>query len=68
MQSIDNLVQRLLAPLQGYKTKIGAVMLAVLAVNQATPFLGPTAAGVIQYVAYALVGYGLRDAIDRQSA
>jgi hypothetical protein len=55
----------LLKPLEGYKTKIAAVLVAVLAANEYAHFLPEQYVNIILYVAGALGLYGLRDALDR---
>jgi hypothetical protein len=55
----------LLKPLQGYKTKIAAVLVAVLAANEYAHFLPEQYVNIILYVAGALGLYGLRDALER---
>jgi len=55
----------LLKPLEGYKTKIAAILIAVLAANEYAHFLPDQYVNIILYVAGALGLYGLRDALDR---
>jgi hypothetical protein len=55
----------LLKPLEGYKTKIAAVLIAVLAANEYAHFLPDQYVNIILYVAGALGLYGLRDALER---
>jgi hypothetical protein len=65
MQRIDALVRSLLGPLDGYKTKLGAWLMMALAANQAVPFLPEWVATLTQLLALSLMGYGLRDALER---
>lgn len=51
--------------LQGYKTKLAALVFAVLAANEALHFIPAPYVHAIMQLAAALGLYGLRDAIDR---
>ena len=64
MQLLDQLTASLLAPLDGYKAKAGSWVFVALAINAAFPVFGPTVAAILNYLGYALVAYGLRDALD----
>jgi hypothetical protein len=55
----------LLKPLEGYKTKIAALMIAILAANEYAHFLPDNYVTIILYAAGALGLYGVRDAIER---
>ena len=55
----------LLDALQGYRTKIAALILALLAVNEVWPFLPEQYASGILYLAGAAGLYFLRDAVER---
>lgn len=50
----------------GYKTKIAAVLAAVIGVAQAGGFLSPEVAQALLSLAAALGLYGLRDAMDKK--
>ena len=51
--------------LAGYKTKIAALVIAVLAINEILPFVPESCVVVVLYLASALGLYGLRDAVER---
>ncbi|GIW56328.1 MAG: hypothetical protein KatS3mg082_2732 [Nitrospiraceae bacterium] len=55
----------LLEKLKGYRTKIAAVVIAVLAANEVIPFLPREYVHGILYLAGAGGLYFLRDAVDR---
>ncbi|GIW55562.1 MAG: hypothetical protein KatS3mg082_1966 [Nitrospiraceae bacterium] len=55
----------LLDSLQGYKTKLAALVVAVLAANELWHFVPDQYVSVIVYLAGALGLYGLRDAVER---
>jgi len=55
----------LLKPLEGYKTKIAALLIAILAANEYAHFLPDNYTSIILYAAGALGLYGVRDAIER---
>ncbi|MGE3809128.1 MAG: hypothetical protein AB7K24_31070 [Gemmataceae bacterium] len=54
----------LLEKLKGYRTKIAAVVIAVLAANEVMPFLPPEYVSGILYLASAAGLYFLRAAVD----
>lgn len=55
----------LLDSLQGYKTKIAALVVAVLAANEFWHFVPNQYVSIVVYLAGALGLYGLRDAVER---
>jgi hypothetical protein len=55
----------LLKRLEGYKTKLAALALAVLAANEVLNVLPADAVVLVLYLAGALGLYGLRDAVER---
>jgi hypothetical protein len=55
----------LLDSLQGYKTKLAALVVAVLAANELWHFVPDQYVSIIVYLAGALGLYGLRDAVER---
>jgi hypothetical protein len=57
--------QSLLDSLQGYKTKLAALVVAVLAANEVWHFVPDQYVSIIVYLAGALGLYGLRDAVER---
>jgi hypothetical protein len=55
----------LLDSLQGYKTKLAALVVAVLAANEVWHFVPDQYVSIVVYLAGALGLYGLRDAVER---
>lgn len=55
----------LLDGLRGYKTKLAALVVALLAANEVWHFVPDQYVTVIVYLASALGLYGLRDAVER---
>lgn len=55
----------LLDSLQGYKTKLAALVIAVLAANEVWHFVPDQYVSIVVYLAGALGLYGLRDAVER---
>jgi hypothetical protein len=55
----------LLDSLQGYKTKLAALVVAVLAANEVWHFVPEQYVSIVVYLAGALGLYGLRDAVER---
>jgi hypothetical protein len=55
----------LLDSLQGYKTKLAALVVAVLAANELWHFVPDQYVSIVVYLAGALGLYGLRDAVER---
>jgi hypothetical protein len=55
----------LLDQLQGYRTKLAALVLAILAANEVSPFLPAQYISGILYLAGAAGLYFLREAVER---
>lgn len=73
MEGLFKLLNQLLAPLDGYKTKIAAVIAAFLALNGGFHFVDADTVEILIYVATALGFYGVahrfeKDTVAREAA
>ena len=65
MEALFKLLNQLLSPLDGYKTKIAAILAAAVALNRAWGFVPPNIEASVLEIAIALGFYGIAHKFDK---